>query len=140
MKGMSACHTGGNSLTKLVKVRMRKSRRTVNRMNLAGLILGHQMNYLMLLSDLRGTFYFSPSACALCVYPLFSVFVRCGASQLLLSTQWQIRSPVRQSPIPVSPVTHTNSGFILKYLLVTYPPTYVKPAGPDCYWHDTECT
>lgn len=76
MKGKSPCHADGALLTELVKARMRKSRRTANGMNLAGLIPGH---YLTLLSDLRdsvlyfGTSYFSPSACAVCVYHVLFV-------------------------------------------------------------------
>ena len=91
MKGKSTCHAGGILLTELVKARMRKSRKTVNEMNLAGLTPGHYMNYLTLLSDLRdsvlyiGNFLSLPhtSACAVCI--TFYLFVRCGASQLLPS-------------------------------------------------------
>jgi hypothetical protein len=89
MKGEFACHAGGSSLTELVKARMRKSRRTANVMNLAGLIPGHQINYLMLLSDLRDSvlyigdllLFFLTVACA-CVYRvLFFCSVRCELTQ-----------------------------------------------------------
>jgi hypothetical protein len=80
-KGKSTCHTGGVLLTELVKARMRKSRKTANKMNLVGLTPGHYMNYLMLLSDLRdsvlyiGNLFFLPQL-ALCVYTTFYLFVR----------------------------------------------------------------
>jgi hypothetical protein len=94
MKGKFPCHADGALLIQLVKARMRKSRRTANGMTLTGLIPGH---YLTLLSDLRdsvlyfGTSYFSPSACAVCVYHvLFFYSVWCKSTV----TQY---SPVRNT-------------------------------------------
>jgi len=60
----------------MTKARMRKSRKTANEMNLAGLTPGHYMNYLMLLSDLRDSVLyignlFSLPQLALCVYITF---------------------------------------------------------------------
>ncbi len=85
-KGKYSCHTGGVSLTGLVKARMRKSRRTANGTNLAGLTPGHQMDYLMILSDLRdGSAVYrellSSPACAVCVYHvLFVCLVWCEST------------------------------------------------------------
>ncbi len=89
-KGKSTCHAGGVLLTELFKARMRRSRKTANRTNLAGLTPGHYIKYLMLLSDLRDSVLyignlFSLPQLALCVYITFYLFVRCDASQLLPS-------------------------------------------------------
>jgi hypothetical protein len=90
-KGKSTCHAGGILLTELVKARMRKSRKTANEINLAGLTPGHYMNYLTLLSDLRDSVLyignlFSLPQLQLCVYITFYFFIRFGASQLLPSS------------------------------------------------------
>jgi hypothetical protein len=72
-------------LTELVEARKRKSRKTANKMNLAGLTPGHYMNYLTLLSDLRDSVLyignlFSLPQLALCVYITFYLFVRCEST------------------------------------------------------------
>lgn len=105
-KGKSICHIGGVLLTELVEARMRKSKKTANEMNLAGLTPRHYLNYLTLLSDLRDSVLyignlFSLPQLALCVYITFNSFVRCGASQLLPSGN-AVRPRVTRRSIDVS--------------------------------------
>lgn len=79
----------GFLLTEVAEGRMRKSRKTVNNMNLAGLTPRHYMNYLMLHSDLRdsvlyiGNLSSFPQLCSVRVYHV--LFVCSVASQLLPS-------------------------------------------------------
>ena len=85
---------------------MRKSRKTANEIDLAGLTPGHYMNYLMPLSDLRDSVLyignlFSLPQLGLCVYITFYLFVQCGASQLLPSGN-AIRQRVTRRSIDVS--------------------------------------
>ncbi len=107
-KGKLTCHAGGVLLTELLKGTMRKSRKTANEMNLACLTPRHYMNYLILLSDLRGSVLyignlFSLPQLALCVYITFYLFVRCGASQLLPSGSGNaVRQRVTRRSIDVS--------------------------------------
>ena len=82
----------GFLLTEVAEGRMRKSRKTVNNMNLAGLTPRHYMNYLMLHSDLRDSVLYignlsSFPQLALCVYITFYLFVQLRVNCYPVATQ-----------------------------------------------------
>ena len=119
-KGKLTCHVGGVLLTKLLKARMRKSRKTVNKMNLAGLTPGHYMNYLMLLSDLRDLVLYigisSLPQLVLGVYITFYSFVRCDNSTVSVRQRVTRRSV--DVPLYLWSISLTASCIILQVLIV----------------------